>query len=85
VPGFPFDIVYLRIESEVYVVAYDHERRRPGYWEDRVSSWRRVGREGPVGVLACAGNTELGVFQMQDHTIPAPSAHVAGPAKVEYP
>ena len=37
VPGFPFDIVYLRIDGEVYVVAYAHERRRPGYWTDRVS------------------------------------------------
>jgi hypothetical protein len=38
--------------------------------------------EGPVGVLACADNTESGVLQVQDHTIPALSAHVAGPAEV---
>ena len=37
VAGFPFDIVYLRIEDEVYVVAYAHERRRPGYWSRRLS------------------------------------------------
>ncbi len=36
-PGFPFYIVSLRIDDDVYVVAYAHERRRPGYWEDRVS------------------------------------------------
>jgi toxin ParE1/3/4 len=36
VAGFPFDIIYLRIENEVYIVAYAHERRRPGYWERRV-------------------------------------------------
>ncbi len=46
---------------------------------------RGLAVEGPVGVLAPAGNTESGVFQMQDRTIPAPSAHVAGPAKVENP
>ena len=37
VAGFPFDIVYLRIDDEIYVVAYAHERRRPGYWAQRLS------------------------------------------------
>jgi hypothetical protein len=41
------------------------------------------GREGPVGVLACADNPESSVFRVHDRTIPAPSAYVAGPAKVE--
>lgn len=36
VAGFPLDIVYLVIDDDVYVVAYAHERRRPGYWKDRV-------------------------------------------------
>ena len=35
--GFPLDIVYLRIDDEIYVVAYAHERRRPGYWAQRLS------------------------------------------------
>lgn len=44
---------------------------------------RGLAVEGPVGVLACMDNTESGVFQTQDRTIPAPSAHVVGPANVE--
>ena len=36
VAGFPFDIVFLLIGEEVYVVAYAHERRMPGYWAHRV-------------------------------------------------
>jgi hypothetical protein len=36
-----------------------------------------------VGVLAGADNPESDVFQVQDRAIPAPTAHVAGPAKVE--
>lgn len=46
---------------------------------------RGLGVEGPVGVLACADNTESGVFQMQDRTIPAPIAYVNDPANVESP
>lgn len=37
VAGFPFDVVYLRDEHEVHVIAYAHERKRPGYWKHRVS------------------------------------------------
>lgn len=36
VAGFPYDIIYLLIDGEAYIVAYAHERRRPGYWEDRI-------------------------------------------------
>ena len=36
VAGFPFDIIYLRIDDEIYIVAYAHERRRPGYWVQRM-------------------------------------------------
>ena len=36
VAGFPYDIIYLLIDGAAYIVAYAHERRRPGYWEDRV-------------------------------------------------
>lgn len=32
IAGFPFDIIYLLIDDEVYIVAYAHEKRRPGYW-----------------------------------------------------
>ena len=37
VAGFPFDIVYLQIDGEVYIVAYAHERRQPSYWANRVA------------------------------------------------
>lgn len=36
VAGFPFKVVFLMDDDEVVVVAYAHERRRPGYWDDRV-------------------------------------------------
>ena len=36
IAGFSFDIIYLLIDGEVYIVAYAHERRRPGYWKHRV-------------------------------------------------
>ncbi len=83
VPGFPFDIVYFRIDDEVYVVAYAHERRRPATGKIASAADRWLAVESPVGVLASADNTESGVFQMQDRTISAPSAHVVGPVKVE--
>ena len=36
VAGFPYAIVYLELADEIYVVAYAHERRRPGYWMPRL-------------------------------------------------
>lgn len=36
VPGFPYDIIHLRLKDEVIIVAYAHERRRPGYWTRRL-------------------------------------------------
>ncbi len=35
VPRFPYNIVYRVRESDIYVVAVAHTRRRPGYWRDR--------------------------------------------------
>lgn len=37
VAGFPIDVIYLRTETTVLVVAYAAERRRPGYWAHRLS------------------------------------------------
>lgn len=37
IAGFPFNIIYLQIDSEVFIVAYAHERRRPGYWAHRMT------------------------------------------------
>ena len=36
VAGFPFDVVYFLLDGDVLILAYAHERRRPGYWIDRV-------------------------------------------------
>lgn len=33
---FPYRIIYLVHKAEVVVVAYAHERRRPGYWRKRL-------------------------------------------------
>ncbi len=35
--GFPYRIVYFTRGDEIVVVAYAHERRRPGYWKKRLS------------------------------------------------
>lgn len=36
VKGFRYDIKYVVIDDEVIVIAYAHERRRPGYWAQRL-------------------------------------------------
>ena len=38
VAGFPYGVVYYATDSEIVIVAYAHERRRPGYWEDRITA-----------------------------------------------
>lgn len=37
VAGFPFSVIYVELDDEIFVVAYAHERRRPGYWMHRIS------------------------------------------------
>lgn len=37
VSGFPYRIVYLVQDAELVVIAYAHERRRPGYWRSRLN------------------------------------------------
>ncbi|HET8928402.1 MAG TPA: hypothetical protein VFN24_11340 [Microbacterium sp.] len=37
VSGFRYDIKYIVRGDEVIVVAYAHERRRPGYWAKRLA------------------------------------------------
>ena len=34
--GFPFQLVYLYRADAAVVVAFAHQRRRPGYWRNRV-------------------------------------------------
>ena len=36
VTGFPYGVVYYATDSEIVIVAYAHEKRRPGYWKHRV-------------------------------------------------
>lgn len=36
VKGFRYDIKYVVIDDEVIIIAYAHERRRPGYWAQRL-------------------------------------------------
>ena len=35
---FPFSIVYILEEKHVVIVAVVHQRRKPGYWTDRLES-----------------------------------------------
>jgi plasmid stabilization system protein ParE len=34
---FPYRLVYQIREREILIVAVMHQRRKPGYWEDRIS------------------------------------------------
>ncbi|RNI21684.1 type II toxin-antitoxin system RelE/ParE family toxin [Flexivirga caeni] len=36
VETFPYGIIYFVRDNEVIVVAYAHEKRRPGYWRKRL-------------------------------------------------
>jgi toxin ParE1/3/4 len=33
---FPYAVVYLELERELRILAFAHERRRPGYWKRRL-------------------------------------------------
>lgn len=35
--GFPYTVYYREYEDAVWIVACAHQRRRPGYWKDRLS------------------------------------------------
>lgn len=37
VNGFPYSVVYALHKHEILVLAYAHEKRRPGYWMDRLA------------------------------------------------
>ena len=36
VSRFPYFVVYLNWQEEIYIVAIIHAKRRPGYWKNRV-------------------------------------------------
>lgn len=38
VTGFPYGVIYYATDSEIVIVAYAHEKRRPGYWKQRVDA-----------------------------------------------
>lgn len=38
VAGFPYGIIYYLTDSEIVIVAYAHEKRRPGYWRHRLDA-----------------------------------------------
>jgi toxin ParE1/3/4 len=37
-PHFPYAVVYLHEEDHLKIIAVAHQRRRPGYWRDRIPS-----------------------------------------------
>lgn len=37
-PRFRFSIVYLELGELIWIVAIAHQRRRPGYWRERLTS-----------------------------------------------
>jgi toxin ParE1/3/4 len=40
VTRFPYHVVYLETPSHVWILAVAHDRRKPGYWKDRLESSR---------------------------------------------
>lgn len=36
VAGFPYAVVYFVTDDEIVIVAYAHDKRRPGYWKSRL-------------------------------------------------
>lgn len=35
VPRFPYHVVYLVVSDAIHLLAFAHDRRRPGYWRTR--------------------------------------------------
>lgn len=38
VNGFPFGVIYYVADQEIVIIAYAHEKRRPGYWSSRLDA-----------------------------------------------
>jgi hypothetical protein len=38
VRAFPYRIIFLPRDTEIFIVAYAHARRRPNYWADRLDA-----------------------------------------------
>ncbi len=37
VKRFPYSIIFIEHESDLWIVAFAHQSRRPGYWRDRLA------------------------------------------------
>jgi toxin ParE1/3/4 len=37
-PRFPYVVVYLHLQDQIWVIALAHCKRRPGFWAQRVST-----------------------------------------------
>ena len=37
VKRFPYSVIFIEHDSDLWVVAFAHQSRRPGYWRDRVN------------------------------------------------
>lgn len=37
VKGFPYHLVYLETSDAIHLLAFAHDRRRPGYWAGRLA------------------------------------------------
>ena len=35
---FPYSVVFLELETEIRILAFAHNRRRPAYWQQRLRS-----------------------------------------------
>lgn len=33
---FPFNLIYTKLEDEIYIIAVAHQNREPEYWIDRI-------------------------------------------------
>jgi toxin ParE1/3/4 len=36
VKRFPYSIIFISLEEDIWVVAFAHQHRRPGYWRERL-------------------------------------------------
>ena len=78
VAGFPFDNVYLRMDGEVYIVAYAYERRRPGLLDAAtgrpiacLAFWRQGSPRGPRAFRGCRFGALLECIQCMECDPPA--------------
>ncbi len=33
---FPYTVIYREVETEIQIIAFAHDRRKPGYWSSRL-------------------------------------------------